>query len=61
MQTLNNLRLRIELGKKGEASKGEAFDGLSLVEEPGEGDEEEEFGVPNIDHTSRRGKSTNND
>ncbi len=57
----NNLRLRIELGKKGEASKGETFDGLSLVEEPDGDDEEQAFGNPNIDHTSRSGKSTNND
>ena len=42
----NNLRLRIELGKKGEtgsaAAADDAFGGLSLVEEPEEEDEEEE-------------------
>lgn len=41
----NNLRLRIELGKKGEESaddSGDTFDGLSLVEEPEEVEEEEE-------------------
>jgi twitching motility protein PilU len=48
----NNLRLRIELGKKGEvgADGGDAFDGLSLVEEPDEEEEDEVFGDPNIDH-----------
>ena len=38
----NNLRLRIELGKKGDtgsADSEDAFDGLSLVEEPVEDDE----------------------
>jgi twitching motility protein PilU len=41
----NNLRLRIELGKKGDADGadvGDAFDGLSLVEEEVEEDEEDE-------------------
>lgn len=40
----NNLRLRIELGKKGDGSE-DAFDGLSLVEEPVEEEEEEEDNV----------------
>ncbi len=41
----NNLRLRIELGKKGEVNKGgsgDSFSGLSLVEEPDDEDEEDE-------------------
>ena len=43
----NNLRLRIELGEKGQTansggSDDDAFGGLSLVEEPGEEDEEDE-------------------
>lgn len=41
----NNLRLRIELGKKGEVDKNspdDAFGGLSLVEEPEEDEEENE-------------------
>ena len=49
----NNLRLRIELGKKGEAGAdaGDNFDGLSLVEEPDDDEDEElAFGDPNIDH-----------
>ena len=39
----NNLRLRIELGQKGDdaSNKGDdSFDGLSLVEEPEEEDDE---------------------
>ena len=47
----NNLRLRIELGKKGESSGEEAFDGLSLVEEPGEDEEDEFFGEHNIENS----------
>ena len=50
----NNLRLRIELGQKGEgtsSNEDDSFGGLSLVEEPEEEDEEEtegrsEFKVP---------------
>ena len=50
----NNLRLRIELGKKGDAPTGksaDAFGGLSLVEEPDEEEEEmiegkSEFKIP---------------
>jgi len=41
----NNLRLRIELGKKGDGSaesSADPFEGLSLVEEPVEEEEEEE-------------------
>ena len=38
----NNLRLRIELGKKGADRSEETFSGLSLLEEPEEEEEEEE-------------------
>ena len=41
----NNLRLRIELGQKGETATGgdDSFGGLSLVEKPVEPEEDEEM------------------
>jgi twitching motility protein PilU len=55
----NNLRLRIELGKKGDGSAGssaDAFDGLSLVEEPEEEEEEEDDVGVLIDDTRATNK-----
>ena len=48
----NNLRLRIELGQKGEGASSkedDSFGGLSLVEEPEEEDEEETEGQSQFD------------